>query len=41
MYDEAVPAQAKSYVNELKNCEDIAMQILIGKSRASHMFRIL
>ena len=29
MYDEAVPAQAKSYVDELKNCEDIAMQILI------------
>jgi len=29
MYDEAIPAQAKSYVDELKNCEDIAMQILI------------
>jgi hypothetical protein len=30
MYDEAVPAQAKLYVDELKNCEDIAMQILIA-----------
>ena len=29
MYVEAVPEQAKSYVDELKNCEDIAMQILI------------
>ena len=30
MYVEAVPEQAKSYVDELKNCEDIAMQILIS-----------
>ena len=30
MYDEAVPTQAKLYIDELKNCEDIAMQILVA-----------
>mmetsp|Transcript_14749 Transcript_14749/g.63326 ORF Transcript_14749/g.63326 Transcript_14749/m.63326 type:complete len:342 (-) Transcript_14749:2042-3067(-) len=30
MYVEAVPEQAKSYVDALKNCEDIAMQILVS-----------
>lgn len=28
LYDESLPAEARAYVDERKNCEDIAMQIL-------------